>query len=116
MLEISFQNFSGKDIGIPGGKSIPQTAIARYLLAERKMYSAEYRFKNLLPSLSNTTIKYFYQGIERTVELKPNVSAAVLPRAKHNTNGIQLQTNWLLDNYNQLAAGVDFWFRQREFP
>jgi len=111
-LKISFQDFSGKDIGIPGGKSFPQTAIARYLLAERKMYSAEYRFKNLLPSLLNTTIKYFYQGIERSVELKPNVSTTVLPGANHNTNGIQIQTNWLLNIYNQLAAGVDFWQRK----
>ncbi len=81
-LKISFQNFSGKDIGIPGGKTFPQTAIARYLLAERKMYSAEYRIKNLLPSLLNTTIKYFYQGIERNVELKPNVYYNCLTRGK----------------------------------
>ncbi len=38
-------------------------------------------------------------------------TTTVLPGANHNTNGIQFQTNWLLDNYNQLAAGVDFWQR-----
>ena len=110
-LKINFQNFSGKDIGIPGGKTFPQTAIARYLIAERKMYSLEYRFKNLLPSLLNTSIKYFYQGIERSVELKPTASTTTLPRANHNTNGMQFQTNWLLDSYNQLVAGIDFWQR-----
>ncbi len=111
-LKISFQNFSGKDIGIPGGKSLPQTAIARYLFAERIMYSAEYRLTNLLPFLVNTSIKYFNQEIERSVELKPNAAATTLPRAIHKTNGIQLQTNWMLNDFNQLAAGIDFWQRK----
>lgn len=111
-LKINFQNFSGKDIGIPGGKTFPQTAIARYILANREMYSAEYRIKNLFSSLLNTSVKYFFQGIERKVELKPNSSTTTLPRAAHNSNGIQFQTNWLLNNYNQLVAGVDFWQRK----
>ncbi len=111
-VRFNFQNFSGKDIGIPGGKTFPQTATARYLIAEREMYSIEYRLNNLIPSLVNCLVKYFYQGIERSVELKPNATTTTLPRANHNTNGLQFQTNWLLDNYNQLAAGIDFWQRK----
>jgi hemoglobin/transferrin/lactoferrin receptor protein len=111
-IRLSYQNFSGEDIGIPGGKTFPQNAVARYLIAKREMYSAEYRINNLIPSLVNTSIKYFYQGIERNVEIKPNPTTTTLPRANHNTNGIQLQTNWLLDNHNQLAAGIDFWQRK----
>lgn len=110
-LKISYQKFSGEDIGIPGGKTFPQTAIARYLLAERTMYSAEYNFKSLFPSLPNTKLKYFYQEIERSVELKPNSSTTALPRATHKTNGAIFHTNWLLNNFNQLAAGIDFWQR-----
>jgi hemoglobin/transferrin/lactoferrin receptor protein len=111
-IRLSYQNFSGEDIGIPGGKTFPQNAIARYLIANREMYSAEYRINNLIPSLVTTSVKYFYQGIERNVEIKPNPTTTSLPRANHNTNGVQFQTNWLLDNQNQLAAGVDFWQRK----
>lgn len=110
-LKISFQKFGGEDIGIPGGRTFPQTASARYLLAERKMYSAEYRLISLFPSLLNTSIKYFYQEIQRSVELKPNPTTTALPRATHKTNGAIFQTNWLINNNNQLAAGIDFWQR-----
>ena len=111
-IRLSYQNFNGEDIGIPGGKTFSQNAVARYLIAKREMYSAEYRINNLFPSLLNTSIKYFYQGIERNVEIKPNQTTTTLPRANHNTNGIQLQSNWLLDSHNQLAAGIDFWQRK----
>lgn len=111
-LRINFQNFSGKNIGIPGGRTFPQAASARYLLVSREMYSAEYRINGLFPSLVNTSFKYFFQGIERKVELKPNSTTTALPRATHNTNGIQFHTNWLLNDNNQLAAGVDFWQRK----
>lgn len=111
-LKINFQNFVGKDIGIPGGKSFPQTAAARYQLASRLMYSAEYKLNNLFSFLPSTSVKYFGQEIERKVELKPNSTTTTLPRATHSTNGMQFQTNWLLGNLNQLAAGIDFWQRK----
>ena len=111
-LRINFQNFSGKNIGIPGGKTFPQTAIARYIKANRETYSAEYRISNIFPFLANTSIKYFFQGIERSVELKPNSTTTALPRANHNTNGIQFQTHWLLNDFNHLVTGVDFWQRK----
>jgi hemoglobin/transferrin/lactoferrin receptor protein len=111
-IRLSYQNFKGEDIGIPGGKTFPQNAVARYTIANREMYSVEYRINNLLPALVNTSVKYFYQGIERNVEIKPNSTTTSLPRANHNTNGVQLQTNWLLDSQNQLVAGIDFWQRK----
>ncbi len=110
-LKLSYQKFRGEDIGIPGGRPFPQTAIARYLFAQREMYSVEYRLKNLFYSLPNTSVKYFHQEIERSVELKPNASTTALPRATHKTDGVQFQTNWLINDNNQLAAGIDFWQR-----
>ncbi len=110
-LKITYQNFSGKDIGIPGGKSFPTTAIAKYSLAKRELISIEYSFKNLFPSAINTSLKYFYQEIERNVELRPNATTTTLPGAKHKTNGFQLNSNWLLNNFNQLVAGLDIWQR-----
>lgn len=111
-LKINFQNFVGKDIGIPGGKSFPQTAAVRYQLARRLMYSAEYKLHSLFSFLPSTSIKYFAQEIERKVELKPNEVTTTLPRATHLTNGIQFQSNLLLGNLNQFAAGIDFWQRR----
>ena len=46
-LLLKYQRFHGEDIGIPGAKAFPTIAAAKYLLAERDMYSAEYLINNL---------------------------------------------------------------------
>ena len=114
-LLLKYQRFHGEDIGIPGGKAFPGPASAKYLLAERDMYSAEYMINDLLPSLNKISIKYFYQDIKRDVELivKPNssVTQTITPSADHSTWGTQLQTNWLISSFNHLSAGLDVWQR-----
>jgi hemoglobin/transferrin/lactoferrin receptor protein len=114
-LLLKYQRFHGEDIGIPGAKAFPTIAQAKYLLAERDMYSAEYKFKDLLPSLSNLSVKYFYQDIKRNVQLivKPNdtTTQILTPSADHSTWGTQLLSNWHLGSLNNLAAGVDVWQR-----
>jgi hemoglobin/transferrin/lactoferrin receptor protein len=114
-LLLKYQRFHGEDIGIPGAKAFPTFAQAKYLLAERDMYSAEYLFKDLLPSLSNLSIKYFYQDIKRDVQLivKPNdsLTQTLTPSADHSTWGTQLLSNWKLSSLNHLSAGVDVWQR-----
>jgi hemoglobin/transferrin/lactoferrin receptor protein len=114
-LLLKYQRFHGEDIGIPGAKAFPTIAQAKYLLAERDMYSAEYKFKDLLPSLTNLSVKYFYQDIKRNVQLivQPNASVTqtVTPSADHSTWGTQLLSNWQLSSLNNLAAGVDVWQR-----
>ena len=114
-LLLKYQRFHGEDIGIPGGKAFPTIASVKYLLAERDMYSAEYKFNDLLPSLTNLSIKYFYQDIKRDVQLiaKPNanVTQTVTPSADHSTWGTQLLSNWSISTLNHLSAGVDVWQR-----
>jgi hemoglobin/transferrin/lactoferrin receptor protein len=114
-LLLKYQRFHGEDIGIPGASAFPTSAAAKYLLAERDMYSAEYLINDLLPSLSNLSIKYFYQQIKRDVELKiipnPTTAQTITPSAVHNTNGIQLQSTWVLNDFNHLVAGIDIWQR-----
>src|ERR1035437_5533220 len=89
-LLLKYQRFHGEDIGIPGAKAFPTIAIAKYLLAERDMYSAEYLINDLLPSLSNLSIKYFYQDIKRDVQLNvnpsPTISQVITPSADHSTD------------------------------
>lgn len=114
-LLLKYQRFHGNDIGIPGGSSFPSAASAKYLLAERDMYSAEYIIAGLLPSLKNLSLKYSFQQIKRDVELKINPNATtsqiLTPSAVHNTHGAQLQANWILSEFNQLSAGIDLWQR-----
>ena len=114
-LLLKYQRFHGEDIGIPGAKAFPTIAIAKYLLAERDMYSAEYLINDLLPSLSNLSIKYFYQDIKRDVQLNvnpsPTISQVITPSADHSTWGTQLLSNWLLSSFNHLSAGFDLWQR-----
>jgi hemoglobin/transferrin/lactoferrin receptor protein len=114
-LLLKYQRFHGEDIGIPGGKAFPTIASVKYLLAERDMYSAEYKFTDLLPSLTNLSIKYFYQDIKRDVQLiaKPNdtTTQTLTPSADHSTWGTQLSSTWQLNSLNHLSAGVDVWQR-----
>jgi hemoglobin/transferrin/lactoferrin receptor protein len=116
-LLLKYQRFHGEDIGIPGGKAFPVIASAKYLLAERDMYSAEYIIHDLIPSLTELSIKYFFQKIQRDVELTvkpvPTTTQTITPSADHDTWGIQLQSNWLVSNANHLSAGMDIW--QRSF-
>ncbi|OGU54552.1 MAG: hypothetical protein A2V66_02800 [Ignavibacteria bacterium RBG_13_36_8] len=110
-FQINYQRFYAKDVGIPGGDAFPQTAIAKYPMEERLMYSAEYKIRNLFPSLVNTSIKYFHQLIKRNVEIIPNASVTTTTQADHNIDGIQLQINWLLDKTHFVSAGIDTWQR-----
>ena len=112
-LKIDLQDFSANDVGIPGGDAFPATASARYLTSKRKMYSVEYRINNLIPNMANISAKYFYQFINREVELVPNANVTMRPGADHTTNGVQLQTNWLFGKLHFVTAGIDFW--QREY-
>jgi hemoglobin/transferrin/lactoferrin receptor protein len=114
-LLLKYQRFHGQDIGIPGASAFPASAAAKYLLAERDMYSVEYKIKDLLPSLSNLSLKYFNQQIKRDVELtvvpNPTTTQIVTPSAVHTTNGIQLQSDWTLTELNYLVTGIDIWQR-----
>ncbi len=112
-LLLDFQAVHAPDIGIPGGKSFPQndTARARYTRSDRLMYSAEYKINNLLPSLSNVSLKYFHQKITRNVEVKATDTTTLAPGADHNAYGIQLLSNWVTGENSNLTAGIENWQR-----
>lgn len=112
-LKFQYQKFYGEDIGMPGGKSFPNTAIAKYKNISRELYDANYEIRNIYKSLTKTDIKFFSQKITRNVELKPNATTTSEPGADHSTLGGSLQTYWTLSSYNHLIAGIDFW--QREY-
>jgi outer membrane receptor protein involved in Fe transport len=112
-LNVSYQNFNAKDVGIPGGKTFPTNAKASYPTEQREMFSTEYKINNLSEMLVNTSIKYFHQLIKRDVLLIPNANVTVTPGANHIMDGVQLQTNWLFGKKHWVISGIDAW--QREY-
>ncbi|MHC1738807.1 MAG: TonB-dependent receptor [Ignavibacteriaceae bacterium] len=110
-LKFQYQKFSGSDIGLPGGKTFPNTATAKYSNISRELFNGEYAISNLSNSWNKTLIKYFAQKISRSVELKPNATTTSAPSADHLTAGGQIQTNWSLSDLNHLIAGIDIWQR-----
>lgn len=112
-IKINYQKIKAWDVGIPGGAPFPKKATAKYLNASRDLISGIINIKNLLPSLSNTSLKIYRQVIGRDVELIPNPKVVVKPGATHYTNGALLKTEWIVNKNNYLVAGLDLW--QREY-
>lgn len=122
-LNVNYQNFEAKDVGIPGGAPFPGPSEATYQLAERKLFSADYTFKNDNRLFSRLNLKYFWQEILREVELIPNTPSkiagtqritanAIYPNGLHTTQGVSLTTQWNLSDNNKLMAGIDAWQRK----
>jgi len=126
-LSLSYQNFKGWDIGIPGGSGLfPGNAVVKYSFIKRDLFDIQYSIKNIIDPLKDLTIKFYNQNIYRFVENIPNqtklVSPAngnpeqiitvdrITPGARHYVTGLQLQSNWLFGN-NLLLAGIDAWQR-----
>ena len=125
-IKLNYQRFYAQDVGLPGGYPIFfENAKVSYPEEKREMISAQYVIRNVTPLLSRVSFKYFNQNILRDVENIPykvqNVPASngqppkrinmlsVTPGATHNTNGVQLQMDWILNKNHQLIAGIDAW-------
>ncbi len=131
-LKINLQQYRGKDIGIPGGYPLfPDVSRVRYPRENRDLVSVEYRMRNLLPSLPRISLRYFQQNILRDVENIPYITKqmpgtpakvmnvlSILPRGYHQTDGVQLQSDWLFAGHH-VVFGLDAWqkhldsFRER---
>lgn len=108
---LDYQLFNAKDVGIPGGASLPSTASARYPDEKRELYSFNYKTYNLFSNLATLEFKTFYQLIKRNVEVIPNATTIMNPRADHYTTGALLQSNWVFGD-NHLIIGIDAWQRR----
>ena len=122
-LEVQYHRFLAEDVGIPGGAPFPGPATASYPREKRNLYSVNYEIRDLLPSLSKLSVKYYHQYILRDVEMHPNVPSQqvgnfritprkITPKGKHYTDGLKLTTNWALKGNHQVTAGVDLWQRR----
>ncbi len=124
-LEINGQHYQALDAGIPGGAPFGPAAIATYPEEKRQLISAKYTVTDLLPSMSEFSVRAYHQYILRDVEMIPNTPPAmvgtsritalkVLPRGEHNTSGMVLETKWKTSATGQLVAGIDLWQRKLE--
>ena len=126
-LKVSYQNFKGWDIGIPGGAGLfPTNALVKYSFIKRDLTEVEYSIKNLIEPLKELTVKFYNQNIYRFVDNIPNQTNVIqsangqptqiitvdriTPNARHYVTGLQTQSNWLFGK-NLLLAGIDAWQR-----
>jgi hemoglobin/transferrin/lactoferrin receptor protein len=123
-LKIEYQKYKGNDIGIPGGYPLfPDNALVKYSSIERNLFSAKYEVKNISTLLNKISLKYYNQNIYRNVENIPYLVQhpkplqdvyveSITPNARHYTNGIQFQTNFIPSSNQILVAGIDIWQRK----
>ncbi|MCK5739783.1 TonB-dependent receptor [bacterium] len=126
-IRLNFQQFNAEDVGIPGSFAFPVSAKVTYPSEQREMLSAEWIGRNWSSHLRQTSLKFFYQDIERRVESIPNIVKlipgppdkrmtvnSIYPGADHFTDGAQFQTDWLLNQQNFFIAGIDYWQKKYE--
>jgi hemoglobin/transferrin/lactoferrin receptor protein len=128
LLKIDYQLFKANNVGIPGGSAVfPSNADIRYPDEKRELISAGYEIDDISKLFYKLSAQYSYQIINRDVENIPNtvqnIAASgtspaervsvlkITPNAEHKNNNFQLQGNFLLDEENNLVAGIDYWDR-----
>lgn len=110
-FKANYQHFEGWDIGIPGGRTFPETAAARYTNISRNQLDGEYIISNLNDNLRQLAIKAYTQNISRDVELKPaDPMVTMLPGSINSTSGVRAISEWIFP-YQQLTIGAEGWLR-----
>jgi len=126
LFKAQYQNNTGTNVGIPGGKAFPGPAEATYTNISRHLFSASYEIRDITDKLSFLKLSYFTQYIQRDVAMIPNtvmetaITAGiqrvtpelVSPIGDHLTHGAQMQSTWNFTEKNTLIAGVDVWSRK----
>lgn len=112
---VNYQHVGGWDIGLPGGRSFPATAAARYTGIERNQLSGEYIVTKINQNLREVRFKAYTQNITRDVELKPvDPTVVILPGSKNETSGAKLTSDWRFTDYHNLTLGAEGWQRDAQ--
>lgn len=118
-LKLLFQRNFSWNVGIPGGASFTADATATYKDINRTLVCLNYDADRLTQTMTHLNAKAFYQGINRDVEMQPNipkpvsgaVPAKVTPFAWHHTFGASAEARWQFGQWNNLTAGAEMWQR-----
>jgi hemoglobin/transferrin/lactoferrin receptor protein len=114
-FKANYQHFEGWDIGIPGGRTFPATAVARYTGIARNQLVGEYIISNISENLNQINIKAYTQNISRDVELKPaDPTLTLLPSSLNKTSGAKITTDWDFENKQHLIMGAEGWLRDAQ--
>ncbi len=109
---VNYQHFTGWDIGLPGGRSFPATAVARYKGVDRDQLSGEYILSDISPELKKISFKLYTQSITRDVELKPaDHTVTMFPSSNNITSGVKLSSDWKFTDFHNLILGAEGWQR-----
>lgn len=114
-LLVNYQHVGGWDIGLPGGRSFPPTASARYKNIERNQLSGEYIISKVNMNLREIRFKAYTQNISRDVELRPADKSIILyPGSLNKTTGAKLTSDWRFTDYHLITLGAEGWLRDTE--
>ncbi|NDP20633.1 MAG: TonB-dependent receptor [Paludibacter sp.] len=111
---VNYQHFGAWDVGLPGGRSFPSTATARYVGVERNQLSGEYIISDINFNLREIKIKAYTQNISRDVEVKPSSSIVLLPGSLNKTSGAKVTSDWRFLDYQTLTLGAEGWLRDAQ--
>ncbi len=111
-FKANYQHFEGWDIGIPGGRTFPATAMARYTGIARNQLVGEYIISYFNENLHQINIKAYTQNISREVELKPaDPTITLLPSSVNKTSGAKFTSDWQFEENHKLILGAEGWVR-----
>lgn len=112
---VNYQHVGAWDVGLPGGRSFPATAAARYIGVERNQLSGEYIISDINFNLREIKIKAYTQNISRDVELKPaDPTLLLLPGSLNKTSGAKVTSEWRFTDYHLLTLGAEGWLRDAQ--
>ncbi|HLP17169.1 MAG TPA: TonB-dependent receptor, partial [Bacteroidota bacterium] len=113
-LSASYQRSQAEDTGIPGGAAIASAAKARYTLAARELFAAEYSIPEVSSTVDLVTLRVSRQVIRRNVEIIQSPALTLTPHAVHGTTNAQLEGRLQPHEDLTLTAGIDAWQRSLE--
>jgi len=109
---LTYQRVQANDTGIPGGAPFPASATARYTLARRELFGAEYRMPNLSSLVPLLTLRVQRQEIARNVEIQNANLTTVTPHAVHTTVSAQAEARLTPFPELLVTTGVEGWQRE----
>ncbi|HAY33086.1 MAG TPA: TonB-dependent receptor [Ignavibacteria bacterium] len=127
-MNLEFQKFRSPYAGIPGSYPLfPSQATVTYIPAERDMFAAGYKIREISGLIKNFSARFFLQNIFRNTEVIPNSvvfipqtattpatkinNLLINPEGKHYTKGLQLTADLQKDN-SKIVTGIDIWQRK----
>ncbi len=127
-VDVRYQWFEARDVGIPGAGGIfPVTAKVSYPRTRRQLAEATWTWRPVHPVLQQSEIRLFRQSVDRRVEVEPNIVSylpatdtaplrrvrpqLIQPGADHDTRGFRWNHMLALGDHD-LVVGLEGWEKE----